>query len=1395
MRLQLTLRRPDGSSTDLEVTADPTARIGDLATALSVADPASDGGRPPADITLSPTTAGAGARMLGRDTPLARSGLRSGAVIDLVRAGHRAAVGPDGPAPEDQVSGGRVPDGGEPGDGTAVAVNRSPRVVPRFDIRTLKAPTPPRRRPPQPFPFLLMVAPLLLGGLMFSLTRSPYSLVFIAMMPLMVTAGVLNRRYQDRRATRRQSAEFAQALDSLERRVAGAQEIERAVRLVETPSTADAVDCIGRRSPLLWTHRPEHEAFLSLRLGLGTAPSRLRIDLPGQNDAIPSAWEQLEDAVEAYRTLAGAPVAASLRETGNIGVAGRGPVAAGVARGLVIQLAALHSPAEVALAVVASARSRAGWRWATWLPHTASPHSPLEGDHLADGPASCADLLARVEGILADRVGAAQAVVRGPVAPEAPGRTAPLPEPVVPALVLVVEDDAPVDRARLVRIAEHGPDVGVHVLWCAGEVGALPAACRGYVALDPDSATAGTGHVRLGERSWPVEVETVSTAVATDVARDLAPLVDAGVPIDDDSDLPREVPYPSLVGTALATDPEAVLDAWHRHGASDVGSLRGVVGRDAHGPFHLDLRTQGPHALVGGTTGAGKSEFLQSWVLGMAGAHPPGQVTFLLVDYKGGAAFADCVDLPHTVGLVTDLTPHLVRRALTSLRAEVRHRERLLHTKRAKDLAHLERTGDPDTPPSLVIVVDEFAALATEIPEFVDGVVDIAARGRSLGLHLILATQRPAGVVKDNLRANTNLRIALRMADEPDSRDILGEPSAAHIDPTVPGRAGVRIGPGRVTTFQTGYAGGRSAHVPPTPPVEIRERPFARGAAWEPAPADEPAPTTAGPTDISLMVRAMTRAAERAGIPRPRRPWLPELAPVYDLSRLPGRRTDEDLALAVADVPEAQTQTVVGYHPDTDGNLAVFGSGGSGRSTVLRTLAVAAADATTRGGPIHVYGIDHGSSSLRMLEDLPHVGAVIDAQDEERTIRLLRDLARLVEARSAAFAEVSAGTLGDYRELAQAPATPRILLLVDGLGAFRDTLARPDLASSRTGFSRIVADGRAVGIHVVMTADDQRALSGGLASSVPRRLVLRMGSADDYVASGVPKDVLGPDSPPGRGILDGHEIQVAVHGGDPGTAAQARAITELAAALSRAGVTPARGVARIPDRVALSGLAPASGRRPVIGIAEEDLRPVDVDPRGPFMISGPAGSGRTTAVHTLMTSLRAGPTPPMLVRFSTRATPLAGSPLWDVEASDPAGVAELATQLCTALEAGQVPGGRLALVVEQVSDFAGTRAEKPLDAAIRACVRADQFVVGEGTTASWSQAFTLAQPFRSARRGVLLRPADSDGESLLSTPLGRIRTAHMPPGRGFLIGAGEASRIQVATAEEMGRTRQTVSDQ
>ncbi|WP_272923840.1 FtsK/SpoIIIE domain-containing protein, partial [Streptomyces sp. SID3343] len=239
-----------------------------------------------------------------------------------------------------------------------------------------------------------------------------------------------------------------------------------------------------------------------------------------------------------------------------------------------------------------------------------------------------------------------------------------------------------------------------------------------------------------------------------------------------------------------------------------------------------DLVRDGPHGLIGGTTGSGKSELLQTVIASLAAANRPDELTFVLVDYKGGSAFRECAELPHTLGMITDLDGHLVKRALASLDAELRRRETVLNEVEAKDHTEyrIKRSRDPRLPalPRLILVIDEFATLVRELPDFVPGLISLAQRGRSLGLHLLLATQRPGGSVSNEIKANTNLRMALRVTDRSESQDIINSIEAAGISPNNPGRALVRRGEGAPTPFQTAFVGAErpapSRTPPPRPP-------------------------------------------------------------------------------------------------------------------------------------------------------------------------------------------------------------------------------------------------------------------------------------------------------------------------------------------------------------------------------------------------------------------------------------------------------------------------------------------------------------------------------------------------------------------------------------------------
>ena len=295
-----------------------------------------------------------------------------------------------------------------------------------------------------------------------------------------------------------------------------------------------------------------------------------------------------------------------------------------------------------------------------------------------------------------------------------------------------------------------------------------------------------------------VRVAALSEHDGRECARHLARFDDPDL-VAEGAGLPAQASLLGILGEQYA-DPDTYVQLWGGEGADPP--VRAPVAVTEEGLFEVDMAVDGPHALIAGTTGSGKSELLRSVVASFAARCSPLGVNFVLIDYKGGSAFDVASGLPHTVGMVTDLDEHLGERALRCLEAELHHRERVLRDAGASDLpAYRALPGMPPMP-RLVVVIDEFATMAADIPDFLDSLVGIAQRGRSLGVHLILATQRPAGAVNANIKANTNLRIALRVQDAGDSSDVLDDPAAARLPRTRPGRVIFRLGPGELITAQ-----------------------------------------------------------------------------------------------------------------------------------------------------------------------------------------------------------------------------------------------------------------------------------------------------------------------------------------------------------------------------------------------------------------------------------------------------------------------------------------------------------------------------------------------------------------------------------------------------------------
>ncbi|TFD19677.1 FtsK/SpoIIIE domain-containing protein [Cryobacterium sp. TMT4-10] len=548
-------------------------------------------------------------------------------------------------------------------------------------------------------------------------------------------------------------------------------------------------------------------------------------------------------------------------------------------------------------------------------------------------------------------------------------------------------------------------------------------------------------------------------------------------------------------------------------GPSFPAGLSCPVGLAMHGEVSLDLVGAGPHAVVGGTTGSGKSELLVTWVAAMAAAFVPSEVTFLLVDFKGGAAFAPLGALPHCVGLITDLDGRQAARALASLAAELRHRERVLRGAGARDLVELGKRGGAAALPRLVIVVDEFATMLTAFPELHALFVDIAARGRSLGVHLILCTQRPNGVVRDALLANCTLRISLRVNNRADSVAVLGTDAAAALSAEHPGRCLIATAAGAPVLCQ----------IATTSESEIRAIADRVLDHVDGAPAlDGPAPrrpwldvlpVTVTREDIWAVEAA--NAAESAESAEDA-----ESAPSTSPGRAPESRPGPGPTslLGLLDEPERQRYRVARYQPFLGGNLLVLGASRAGKTGVLASLAEQSASAPD--APCQVEFVP------------PHVEGVWDALDRAR---------RLLDS--------DVGPAG------------RLLLIddFDSVYARWDQDYRPAALELLAGLLR---DGGEGGLRVVVAAQRLAGALQVLPSLCQNRLLLRLADVAEHVGAGGTAASFDDTMPAGGGTWQGHRIQLLCP--EPGAVARCVA---LAARGAEAGV--AEHLATGPDRTLL----------------------------------------------------------------------------------------------------------------------------------------------------------------------------------------------------------------------------------
>jgi len=1250
--------------------------------------------------------------------------------------------------------------------------------APSIPTVTIRLPSPPSVSSGVKSLLTAAAAPIVLGIALALVLHQWYLLVFAVFSPLTALITYLLERRHRRAATRDWQVAKTGTVAEINR----ALRTEAAIRHQRAPEPAVLALIAAGTVRGLWPRTIDSPDALVLRIG--TTDQTPAFQLQG----LP--WPELEPPV-----LQAVPATLDLRAVGVLGVVGPPAHTSELTNWLLIQLATLRSPSDLRLVILTPDHTRT-LTWARWLPH-------LDTAGNADAPAWVGNTApTRAERIteLQDLIAARQESL----AEHGAAR--------FDCEVVVVLQAALVLRTLpgMRQLLQEGPEVGVYTI-CVDERDMIE--CRGLAQF-----TAAGLSLRRHPSDQPdqARAETLTGDVAQSLARSLATMRDRLVATSSGSSLPAS----SRLLDILSLDPPqaaAIAAGWAQQPRSTVA----VLGEDRDGLFSVDLNRDGPHALVAGTTGSGKSELLQTLIASLAVGNRPDEMTFVLVDYKGGAAFKDCRYLPHTVGMVTDLDAHLTVRALESLGAELHRRERRLAAAGAKDIEDytLTRTqsGNPGIGPMprLVLVIDEFATLVAELPDFISGLVDIARRGRSLGVHLILATQRPAGVLSPEIKSNTTLRIALRVTDPQDSQDVIESSAAATIAKSLPGRAYARLGHSLLTAFHAARVGGRPAGTQTQVPIRARTLPWA-DLGLTPTGETIPDEDISSLTDLTRLVQAITAAAR--GIDSPPSPWLEPLpdrlclddvisVPTSShLSAPPGRPDSSPapppgqlppLTIGLLDLPAAQHQAPASYDFARTGHLAIIGAPRSGRSSTLRTIAAAVAR-THSPTDVHLYGLDCGSNALLPIMSLPHTGAVITRDQPDRLSRLTARLLTQISQRQQHLAHHGFADLSEQRAAApEAHRLPYLLILLDRWEIFVSTFESFDSGRLVDQWLQILQEGPASGVCLALSID-RTGLTGRLSSLIDDKLVLRLSDPSDFTTIGLPTKQVPKRMPPGRGFRTATlaETQIALLTRQPSGTAEVAALQELGRQASARfqNLPPGRHpfrVDQLPARISLtealalpspSGSPSASVLPIAVGGDTLTLHGFDAPHDGPgLLIAGPRRSGRSTALQVLTESaLTRGWSVAVL---TTRISPLRdlqphprllGSWTPDTAEAD-------RTHLTTTLTDLRSDSAPSLLVIDDL-DLLGpdgwlpdlitehTTALRDSGGLVAAAGALDEL-----TTMYRGPVTTL----KRSRSGLLLAPAAPNDGDLFTLRLPRTAYTHTGPGRGILIRSGEWESVQV----------------
>ena len=1233
-----------------------------------------------------------------------------------------------------------------------VPFNRPPRPGRRKDPEPLTPPERPRQAQPTRFSLIAVVGPLILAVVMVVMMRDLRYAMFSAMSPLLAIGNWFDQKRRRRAEKKEAEKTFSEDLERFTASLREAAAAELAARRTAVP----AVDLAARRAlwptTTLWQRRHDDPDVLLLSAGVADSPWRPAVDARAARKPVDEVRAALDASV-----IAAGPAEVDLSDAGVVGIVGRREATTAVARSLLLQAAVHCGPADLTIGVFHDPGRDQEWEWTRWLPHTRRLGTGDEGRWISGRRRESDSLLSGLrDGVEALATPNALLLIDSDVLTE--GRES-------PARSLLGRG-----RGAVARSGQRPPRrVSGIVLAATREQ--LPASCTVVIEAGRDGAAV---LERPGDlvRVEDVALSGIGADGAARAAMAMARLEDPELEVPGAS-LPGLVRLGPLLGMAAPTAQE-VLDSWRAPGA------QAPVGVGERGMFSIDLVRDGPHGLVGGTTGSGKSEFLRTLVAGLAARNDPTSLTFILIDFKGGAAFKTCERLPHTIGTISNLDAQMADRALRALEAEMTYRQRVFAGagEGVDNLDAYLATNPTEPMPRLLLVVDEFAMLAKEYPDVLSSLVSVGAVGRTLGVHMILATQRPAGVVNNDILANTNLRVALRVQSKEDSSNVIEVPDAASIERSQMGRAYIKLGQTDITPIQTALVTGFSGVVE-RDPIEMRSTSV---FGIPSAPRALPKPKKTDANDLDNLIDAIVEANHEQHYAPPRKVWpealgdnlplngfdkplygIDEPAPADSDTPIVGTVQGSTVFFGLADIPEDQVQVPAGWNIQVS-NMLLVGTPGSGTSTGLASMAFTLC-LNTPPDQLDMLILDMGAGTLAPLKDLPHVSAYVGPGEgsKERQTRFLRHLMNEMERRRS---------------------NPRgnrdLIILVDGYGTLRDEFMDYTGTDYLGAFHRVYADGPALGMHIIMATSRLKGIPSAVDDVTQQRWLFHLSDTYDYSNY----KIKGPDIPasvPGRCVDSVSIRQIQVAHPQMSLEDAVQQVVQRWGTVDKPDV-----IGQLPSLVRLSqlGVEPSIGGENWIipvGIAEHNLKPVALElyEGEHALIGGSPRSGKSTLLQAIADSVikqrDRGETNAQVWVMCTRRSPLAHRD-FDRKATTAQDIASLAAEL----EIIEEPVLLLIDDAERIEDAEEgianiIKAESPYIRIIAAGKPGDLRTM----YSHWTKAV------RKSRTGVLLQPhIDYDGD-MFSLNLPRRSPVALTTGRGYVAVGGALALAQTVCPDDL----------